>query len=163
MNSSDRANSEGAVFREAQEADLPAIVALLADDPLGKHREMAQQPNANIPAAYRAAFDAIAADPRNELFVADAGGQVVGCLQLTYTPGMTYQGGERATIEGVRVSQGMRGRGVGKAMIDYAIARARQRGCVLVQLTTDKRRAEAQEFYRALGFTASHEGMKLRL
>ena len=163
MSSPDPTNSQDAVFREAMHADLPAILALLGDDPLGKHRELALPERAEIPAGYKAAFEAIAADPRNQLHVADVGGEVVGCFQLTFTPGLTYQGGERATIEGVRVSQGMRGRGIGRAMMQYAIALAKARPCVLVQLTTDKRRAEAHEFYRALGFTASHEGMKLRL
>ena len=163
MMSPDRTNSQDAVFREAREADLPAILALLGDDPLGKYRELALPEHADIPPAYRAAFEAIAVDPRNQLHVAEIGGQIVGCLQLTFIPGLTYQGGERATIEGVRVAQSMRGRGIGKGMMEYAIAKARARPCVLVQLTTDKRRAEAQDFYRALGFVASHEGMKLRL
>ena len=155
--------SDEAVFREARDADLPSILAMLGDDPLGKYRELALPEHADIPAAYKAAFQAIAADPRNRLCVAEIGGAVVGCFQLTFIPGLTYQGGERATIEGVRVLQTMRGRGIGKAMMEFAIAQAKVRGCVLVQLTTDKRRADAQEFYRALGFVASHEGMKLRL
>ena len=160
MSSSDPVNGEDAVFREARDADLPAILALLGDDPLGKYRELALPEHADIPAGYKAAFEAIAADPRNQLYVAELGGAVVGCFQLTFIPGLTYQGGERAQVEGVRVSQAMRGRGIGKAMMEYAIAQARARGCALVQLTTDKRRAEAHEFYRALGFADSHVGMK---
>ena len=163
MSSLDRANSEGAVFREARGADLPAILALLGDYPLGKYCESALPEHADIPAAYKAAFEAIAADPRNQLYVAECSGAIVGCFQLTFIPGLTYQGGERAQIEGVRVAQAMRGRGIGKAMMEYAIAQAKARPCVLVQLTTDKRRSEAHEFYRALGFVASHEGMKLRM
>ncbi len=154
MISPDQANSEAVIFREARDEDLPAILALLGDDPLGKYRELALPEHAEIPAAYKAAFKAIAADPRNQLHVAECGGAVVGCFQLTFIPGLTYQGGERAQIEGVRVSHAMRGRGVGKAMMAYAIAQAKARGCVLVQLTTDKRRTEAHEFYRALGFVA---------
>jgi GNAT superfamily N-acetyltransferase len=84
-------------------------------------------------------------------------------LQVTYIPGLTYQGGERAQIEGVRVAASHRSRGVGREMIEWAIERARARGCRLVQLTTDKRRADAHRFYESLGFVASHEGMKLRL
>ena len=163
MISPDPASSADVVFREARDADLLAILALLGDDPLGKYRELTLPDRADIPAAYRAAFDTIMADPRNRLYVAEIGGAVVGCFQLTFIPGLTYQGGERAQIEGVRVSQAMRGRGVGKAMMQYAIARAKARACVLVQLTTDKRRAESHEFYRALGFADSHEGMKLKL
>jgi ribosomal protein S18 acetylase RimI-like enzyme len=156
-------SADGITYREAREADLPAVLALLADDPLGKYRELAFPEQAEIPASYRAAFQVIAADPRNLLMLAEADGQVAGCFQLTFIPGLTYQGGERAQVEGVRVSQKLRGRGIGKAMIEHAIGVARERGCVLVQLTTDKRRPEAHEFYRALGFTASHEGMKLKL
>lgn len=163
MSGPDHPNSQGAVFREARDADLSAILALLADDPLGKYRELVLPEEADIPPAYRAAFRAIASDTRNQLHVAELGGKVVGCFQLTYTPGLTYQGRERATIEGVRVAQTMRGQGIGKAMMEYAIDLARARDCVLVQLTTDKRRDEAHEFYRALGFVASHEGMKLRM
>ncbi len=163
MSSPDPANSADVVFREARDGDLPAILALLGDDPLGKYRELTLPEHTDIPAAYRAAFETIMADPRNQLYVAEIGGAVVGCFQLTFIPGLTYQGGERAQIEGVRVSRAMRGRGVGKAMMRYAIAQAKARACVLVQLTTDKRRAEAHEFYRALGFADSHAGMKLKL
>jgi GNAT superfamily N-acetyltransferase len=163
MSNPDPTNSEATVFREAREGDLPAILALLADDPLDKYRELVLPAHADIPAAYKTAFETIAADARNRLHVAEIGDAVVGCLQLIFIPGLTYQGGERAMIEGVRVSQAMRGRGIGKAMMEYAIALAKARGCALIQLTTDKRRTEAQQFYRALGFVASHEGMKLRL
>jgi GNAT superfamily N-acetyltransferase len=142
--------------------DLPDILHLLADDPLGKYREQAIEGSA-VPAHSRAAFEAIAVDPRNQLIVLEVDGAVAGCLQLTFIPGLTYKGRERALIEGVRVLNAMRGRGLGKALINYAVDLARQRGCALVQLTTDKRRAEAQAFYRTLGFTASHEGMKLWL
>ena len=163
MNSPDTAAKAGATFREARAGDLPAILALLADDPLGKYREMALPGEAEIPVAYRTAFEAISTDSRNQLIVAVVDGAVAGCLQLTFIPGLTYQGGERAQVEGVRVSASVRGQGLGKAMMAHAIALAKARGGVLMQLTTDKRRAEAQDFYRQLGFTASHEGMKLRL
>ncbi|WP_088345446.1 MULTISPECIES: GNAT family N-acetyltransferase [Rhodomicrobium] len=148
-------------FREATRADLPAVIALLADDPLGKNREMAGL--SELPEPYIRAFEAIDADPRNQIIVAETGGEIVGCLQLTYLLGLTYSGGERAQIEGVRVRSGQRGAGIGKALLRHAIDLARERGCVLVQLTSDKRRAEAIAFYGALGFTASHEGLKLRL
>lgn len=149
-------------FRQAKPEDLPAILHLLADDPLGKYREQAIEGD-TVPAHSRAAFDAIAADPRNQIIVLVVDGAVAGCLQLTFIPGLTYKGRERALIEAVRVSHAMRGRGLGKAFMEHAIGLARERGCALVQLTTDKRRAEAQAFYRALGFAASHEGMKLWL
>jgi ribosomal protein S18 acetylase RimI-like enzyme len=159
------AASEGmgaASFRVAGHEDLGPILRLLADDPLGKYRETAGLGD-DVPDYYRAAFDAIMADPRNQLMVLVVDGAVKGCLQLTFVPGLTYKGRDRAQIEGVRVSNDLRGRGLGKALISHAIDIARERGCVLVQLTTDKRRDEAQAFYRSLGFTASHEGMKLWL
>lgn len=147
-------------FRDATEADLSAIVALLADDPLGATREA---PATELPAAYAEAFAAIAADPNNRLIVADDEGAVVGCLQLTFIPGLTYTGGWRAQIEGVRIARSQRGRGLGRAMFDWVIEQARARGCRLVQLTTNKARPDALRFYESLGFTASHEGMKLDL
>lgn len=147
-------------FRDATEADLAAVVALLADDPLGATRE---SPGAELPPAYAEAFAAIAADPNNRLIVADDEGAVVGCLQLTFIPGLTYTGGWRAQIEGVRIARSHRGRGLGRAMFEWAIGEARGRGCRLVQLTTNKARPDALRFYENLGFVASHEGLKLDL
>jgi GNAT superfamily N-acetyltransferase len=145
------------VFRDATRADLPAILAMLADDALGATRESADDPG------YAAAFDQIDADPRNALIVADRAGEVVGTMQLTYIPGLSRRGGERLQIEAVRVRADQRGQGLGRTMIQWAVDQARARGCRLVQLTTDKRRAEAHRFYASLGFEASHEGMKLPL
>ncbi|MFE9202957.1 GNAT family N-acetyltransferase [Micromonospora sp. NPDC007230] len=147
-----------AIFREAVRADLPAIVALLADDVLGKARDFT-----DVDDAYEKAFADIAADPRNHLMVADAGGELVGCMQITYIPGLGRHGAERSLIESVRVRSDLRGRGLGRQMMTWAIDQARARGCALVQLTTDKTRADAHRFYRNLGFVASHEGMKLAL
>ncbi|MDM0043414.1 GNAT family N-acetyltransferase [Variovorax dokdonensis] len=134
---------------------------MLADDPLGAQRERLADP---LPPSYLQAFEAIERDPNNELVVAedDAGG-VVGVLQLTCTPYITHQGGWRATIEGVRVHKSCRSSGVGRQLFEWAIGRARERGCHLVQLTTDKQRPDALRFYEQLGFVASHEGMKLKL
>ncbi|MGN9913715.1 N-acetyltransferase family protein [Phytohabitans sp. LJ34] len=145
------------VFRAATHADLPAIVTMLVDDSLGATRESVDDP------AYTAAFASIDADPRNELVVADRAGEVIGTMQLTYIPGLSHRGGERLHIEAVRIRADQRGRGLGREMIQWAVDRARERGCRLVQLTTDKRRVDAHRFYASLGFTASHEGMKLRL
>ena len=147
-------------FRPATRADVGLIVQMLADDFIGASRE---QSVAATPASYYAAFDAIAADANNELLVAEVDGHVVGVLQLTFIPNLTNQGGWRAQIEGVRVAGNQRGRGLGAAMIRHAIVKARERGCVLVQLTSDKRRADALRFYESLGFVASHQGMKLFL
>ncbi|SCG71659.1 GNAT family N-acetyltransferase [Micromonospora coxensis] len=146
------------IFREAVRADLPTLVALLADDVLGKARDVAE-----VDEAYERAFADITADPRNQQVVADRGGEVVGCMQLTYIPGLGRHGAERALIESVRVRSDLRGQGLGRLMMRWAIDQARQRGCALVQLTTDKSRDDAHRFYRTLGFVASHEGMKLPL
>ncbi len=118
---------------------------------------------ANNRAAYEIAFDAIAADPNNTLYVWDQDGAVMGCLQLTFIPGLSYQGSWIAKVEGVRVDHSLRGLGIGEQMMDAMIEKSRARGCKQLQLTTNKRRIDAQRFYRRLGFEASHEGMKLDL
>ncbi|MFA1549002.1 N-acetyltransferase family protein [Actinomadura chokoriensis] len=147
-------------FREATSADLPQIVRLLADDPLGSTRET---PGEEIPEAYFTAFAAIEKDPCNAVIVAEVDGELAGTLQLTYIPGLTYTGGERAQIEGVRVAAEQRGRGVGQLMINWAIDQARARGCRVVQLTTDRQRPDAIRFYQKIGFRPSHMGMKYPL
>jgi GNAT superfamily N-acetyltransferase len=147
-------------MRRATVNDLPRIVQLLADDTLGATRERYESP---LPSAYPDAFAAIAADPNQFLLVADAGGTVVGVLQITFVPGLTRLGSWRAMIEGVRVDGSQRGAGIGQQMVAWAIEEARRRGCRLMQLTTDKRRPDAHRFYERLGFVASHEGMKLTL
>ena len=147
-------------FREARREDLPAIVALLADDPLGSTRETL---GAELPSAYGKAFEAIDASPDNMLVVAEVDGQIAGTLQLTYIPGLTYTGSERAQIEGVRVSSDHRGHGVGQALIGWVIGQARARGCRVVQLTTDRQRPDAIRFYQKIGFRPSHQGMKYHL
>ncbi|MDB6123069.1 MAG: family acetyltransferase [Pedosphaera sp.] len=133
---------------------------MLADDPLGSQRERFSDP---LPDSYYAAFDAISTDANNELIVAENDGAIVGVLQLTFIPYLTYQGSWRALIENVRVAANVRGRDIGSALMRWAIARAEERGCRLVQLTTDKSRTHAKRFYEKLGFHATHEGMKLSL
>ena len=142
------------IFREGQEADLPAIVALLADDPLGATREASElEP-------YRAAFAAIAANPDDMILVAEEAGRILGVLQLTFLPGLARGGAVRAQVEGVRVAAAARGRGLGRRMFEEVFARARARGCSLVQLTSDRTRTGAQAFYESLGFAPSHTGFK---
>lgn len=145
------------VFRRAVAADVPAIVALLADDRLGAAREKPGDP------AYGAAFAAIAADPNQLLAVAERDGAVVGCLQLTFIPGLSHRGAWRGQVESVRVSATQRGTGLGRRMLGWAIGECRARGCTMVQLTSDASRTDARRFYEALGFTASHLGFKLAL
>jgi GNAT superfamily N-acetyltransferase len=146
------------IIREAVHADLPAVVALLADDVLGSGRELP-----TIDDAYERAFADIDADPRNLLIVAQDGDEVVACMQVTYIPGLGRHGTERSQIESVRVHSRRRGQGVGRQLMAWAIERARDRGCGVMQLSSDKSRVDAHRFYAGLGFVASHEGMKLTL
>lgn len=147
------------IFRTATRQDLPAIIALLT------HEDTALDPRTvEVDERYVQAFDAVSADARNEMIVMDEGdGTVLGCLQLTYIPGLGRQGQERALIEAVRVRTDRRGAGLGRALLTWAVERARTRGCTLVQLTSSKRRAEAHRFYESLGFARSHEGFKMPL
>ena len=148
------------MIRDARREDVPGIVRLLADDTLGQSREQATDP---LPDAYWRAWAAIDRDPNNRLVVLEDAGQVVGCLQLTFIPGLSRMGAERAQIESVRVATSLRGQGAGKLLFDWAIAEARAHGSRIVQLTTDKVRTDAHRFYVDLGFKATHEGMKLEL
>lgn len=147
-------------FRRARAEDLPSIVRMLADDPLGATRERVESP---LPVEYREAFGAIERDPNQELIVAEVDGRLAGVLQISFIPCLTHTGTSRALIEGVRVDASLRAAGVGRRMIGHAVERAKARGCGLVQLTSDKSRRDAIRFYESLGFVASHEGMKLRL
>ncbi|PKW08806.1 N-acetylglutamate synthase, GNAT family [Streptomyces sp. 1222.5] len=145
-------------IRDATPGDLPAIVAMLADDPLGAQRE---SPHDLSP--YRAALERLDADPNQHLVVAEREGQVIGTLQLTIIPGLSHKGATRALIEAVRIHSDERGGGLGSRLIEWAVDRSRQLDCVMVQLTSDKTRSDAHRFYERLGFTASHEGFKMRL
>ncbi len=147
-------------FRKAKASDLPAIVAMLADDPLGAGREDASLPLAQ---GYVDAFDAIDADLNQLLAVAVDGGEVIGTLQITFLAGLSRKGAWRGQIEAVRVASGRRSGGIGKKMFEWAIDQCRARGCSVVQLTTDKGRADAHRFYDSLGFTGSHIGYKKTL
>ncbi|RBY90441.1 GNAT family N-acetyltransferase [Blastococcus sp. TBT05-19] len=141
-------------MRPATADDLPAVVALLADDPLGQGREHAGDP------AYRAAFDRIDADPAHLLAVAADGDDVVGTLQLSVLPGLSRAGALRGQIEGVRVRRDRRAQGLGDALVRWAVEESRRQGCALVQLTTDLTRADAHRFYERLGFVHTHAGYK---
>ena len=144
-------------LRRTRRGDLSAIVRMIVDDQISASRESPDL------APYEEAFEQIDADPAQLLVAAVHGGEVVGTLQLTVIPGLARAGALRAQVEAVRVRADLRGRGIGKAMMRWVVEEARQRGCALVQLTTDKRRADAHRFYARLGFTASHEGFKLQL
>lgn len=145
-------------MRRAKAEDIPAIVAMLADDPLGATRET----DASFP-GYQKAFEEISLDPNQMLVVGELAGEVVATMQLTFIPGMGRRGGKRALIEAVRVRGDQRGRGLGRRFIGWAIDEARAAGCAVVQLTSDRSRADAHRFYESLGFEATHVGMKLML
>ena len=147
-------------FRPAQSSDLPSIVALLADDDLGRSREDASVP---VNGKYVDAFDALQRDPNQLMAVLIADDIVVGCVQISFIPGLSRLGMWRGQIESVRIASRCRDEGLGRRLLEWAIAECRKRGCGLVQLTTDKSRLDAQRFYESLGFRASHEGMKLSL
>jgi len=155
------AGASKVTLRTAVADDVRPIVDLIAADQLGATRDGVR--DAADLAAYQAAFRAIDADPAHILVVAESGGDIVGTMQLSFLPGMARRGAFRAQIEAVRVAESMRCGGLGASMITWAIDEARRRGCALVQLTTDKSRADAHRFYGRLGFVASHEGMKLPL
>ncbi|MER7702058.1 GNAT family N-acetyltransferase [Kitasatospora sp. NPDC097605] len=147
------------ILRTATRRDLPAIIALLTDED-----GVTDPASVEVGEAYARAFADTDADPRNEMLVLDAGdGTVVGYLQATYIPGLGRGGAERALIEGVRIRADRRGAGLGRELMARVIERARARGCALVQLTSDKRRAGAHRFYDSLGFDRSHDGFKLTL
>ncbi|MEU4985074.1 GNAT family N-acetyltransferase [Streptomyces sp. NPDC021969] len=145
-------------IRPTTAEDIPAVVAMLADDPLGAQRE---SPDDLGP--YRAAFERLRVDPNQHLVVAVRDGRVVGTLQLTIVPGLSRRGATRSIVEGVRIHGDERGSGLGTQLIEWAIDESRRQGCHLVQLTSDKTRTDAHRFYERLGFEASHTGFKLQL
>ncbi|MBB5619437.1 GNAT superfamily N-acetyltransferase [Pedobacter cryoconitis] len=145
-------------FRLATKQDLPDILEMLADDTLGAERE-----NNVLSDKYIEAFEKICNDPNQELTIAEINGDKVATFQLTFLQYLTYEGGLRAQIEAVRTSSEYRGQGIGTKVFDYAIHRAKEKGCHMVQLTSDKRRPDAIRFYEKIGFVSSHEGMKLKL
>ncbi|MGW0118841.1 N-acetyltransferase family protein [Streptomyces sp. NPDC003327] len=145
-------------IRPTTTEDIPAVVAMLADDPLGAQRE---SPDDLTP--YLAAFERLAGDPHQHLVVAVRGDKVVGTLQLTVVPGLSRRGATRSIIEGVRIHADERGSGLGTQLIEWAVEESRRQGCVLVQLTSDATRIDAHRFYERLGFEASHVGFKKSL
>ncbi|MGF1474147.1 MAG: GNAT family N-acetyltransferase [Geminicoccaceae bacterium] len=150
---------ERVTIRDADREDLPAIIALLEADPLGRLRDGLED---NL-GAYEQAFEAIQASPTNRQIVAELDRQIVGTFQLTFIPGLSFRGGERVQIESVRVAENLRGQGLGRHLMLWVLDLARARGARLVQLTTNRTRADAHRFYEALGFEATHSGMKIDL
>ena len=146
-------------IRRARHDDVAAIVAMLADDHLGRARERLEHP---LPASYREAFERLDADPNITLVVAEEAGRVVGSLQLCILPGLSSQGASRGLIEDVRVASDRRSRGIGEQLVQWAVSEARARGCRLVELLTHQTRVDAQRFYERLGFAKSHVGMTIR-
>lgn len=147
-------------FRKAIESDISNLVNLLADDDLGATREDISIP---INQGYIDAFHSIEKDSNNELTVVECNDDLVGMLQLTFIPYLTHTGSWRCLIEGVRIARNFRGQGLGTRFIEWAITRATEKHCSIVQLTSDKQRPDALRFYESLGFEATHEGFKLKL
>jgi len=145
-------------IRKTKRSDLPDIIAMLANDKLGAKREQFEVP---LPQTYYDAFDRIDQDSNQNLMTIELEEEIIGTFQLTFIPYLTYQGGTRAQIEGVRIKDKFTGKGFGQKVFEWAIATSKKKGAHLLQLTTDKQRPEAKKFYEKLGFVASHEGMKL--
>lgn len=152
-------NAKSVSIRPARREDVPAIVAMLADDHLGRARERVEDP---LPAIYYQAFERVERDSNLTLMVAESEGRVVGCLQLAVLAGISSQGGIRGLLEDVRVATDCRSRGIGEQLVQWAIAEAKARGCNLVELLTHSSRVDAQRFYKRLGFVLSHAGMTVR-
>ncbi len=146
--------------RLATESDLPAVVRLLADDFLGAERELVSDPVAE---GYTRAFREISASAATDVYVLDLDGEVIGTMQISVLPGLSNQGALRLDIEAVRVDSSLRSQGYGEILIRWAIDHARERGCGIVQLSSNKARTRAHQFYLRLGFKNSHEGFKLKL
>ena len=146
--------------RSATINDLPSIVRMLADDFLGQQREDVSEP---INESYVKAFREIDSDPNNELIVAEIDGNVIGTLQLTFTPSLSYRGSKRCTVESVRIDSSLRGKRIGREIMLWAIEHAKEKGCISMQLTSHSERIDAHRFYEQLGFSKSHVGMKLLL
>lgn len=150
----------GLIIRDAVAADLPALIALLDDDTLSRGRE---DPSLPLAASYRAAFAAIERDPNQRLIVAEANGEIVGTMQLSFLPGIAFRGAWRGQIEAVRIATPLRGSGLGTQMIEWAVERCRERGCRMVQLMSMRERTDAHRFYERLGWSKSHYGFKRKL
>ena len=151
--------ASGIMIRPARRDDVGAIIAMLADDHLGRARERIEDP---LPQGYFDAFDRILRDANLQLVVAEEAGRVVGCLQLCLLPGLSSQGAMRALIEDVRVASDQRSRGIGEQLLQWAVSEARAKRAALIELLTHESRVDAQRFYERLGFSRSHVGMVMR-
>ncbi|MFX0543533.1 GNAT family N-acetyltransferase [Roseovarius sp. S4756] len=145
-------------IRSARRDDLAELIALYRDDDIGATRDVAQ-----IDSAYENAFDTIDADPNHLLAVGETDALIVATLLLSFLPGLSRHAAWRAQIESMRVARAFRGQGIGTVMLDWAVGEAESRGCALVQLTSDCRRADAHRFYESAGFQPTHVGFKLLL
>ncbi len=141
-------------MRRARREDVAAILALLADDDLQKLSDAA------VTLAHEAAFASIDSDDNQLLAVAVKEGNIIGCIQLTFIPGLSRNGMWRCHIEAVRVARALRGKGLGGKMLDWANETACKRKCGMAQLLMDKSRLDARRFYEAIGFEASHQGFR---
>ena len=157
-NNSEKSVSVNFIYRKATISDLKKIVELLYEDELGETRELVSE---KLDACYINAFYQIDQDPQQYLMVVELENEIVGTCHLTVMPSLTLKGSTRMQIEAVRVAAAMRGKKVGEAMMREAIPYAKSQQVRIVQLTTNKKRTRAKQFYERLGFEATHEGMKL--
>ena len=147
-------------YRTAGPADLPFIIGLIVEDSVVVTEDRAEDA---MDEDYRAALAAIDADPNEEMWIVERDSIAVGCFQLSFLPGLMRRGMWRGQIEVVHVSADARNLGIGSEMMRWALARCREKGCGMVQLTSNKKRTDAHRFYERLGFARSHEGFKYYL
>lgn len=155
--------SGGVVLRGAVAADVPRIAALIAMGDAKAPMTAEEAAAEGRHPAYAEAFARLAALPGNALYVAEHEGRVVGTYQLTALPGLAERGRTRGKVESVHVDPALRGTGIGEAMMRHAVVRAREMGIGLLELSSNKSRADAHRFYERLGFARSHEGFKMAL
>lgn len=151
-------NNPVLIYRKAEITDLDAMIDLILENDIAEIRD-----NKSLLENYINAFHKINSDPNQYLMVVEIESKVVAMCQLTIIPYLTFGGSLRMQIETVRVAKKYRSKKIGFQMMEEAISYAQKKGVKIVQLTTNKKRDRAKNFYEKLGFEASHEGMKLNL
>ncbi len=146
-------------IRQARESDLSHILELY--DELSIITTHAEQDSSISLDNYRRVFAEISGNPRRELLVAEYDGDVVGTVALYIIPNLSHSATPYALVENLVVNHKYRRKGIGKRLMEYTIARARQERCHRIELCSDKRRREAHRLYRSMGFEASAYGFRI--
>lgn len=141
-------------IRKASSDDLNEVVHLLTDDDFGKTREGSSE-------SYKEAFEEILSSEYFDVFVMERDNEIIGCYQMMYLPHLSFTGTKRAQVESIRIKSDLRGQGLGKKLMKHAIQIAKDSECGIFQLTSNKKRIEANKFYRELGLSPTHDGYKL--